>query len=492
MSRFIASADVSLGAKIFAEHCTDCHGLSGRGDGKLVKSGQIQAPRDFTNPATVENIPIENWLETIRAGRIEKLMPPWGNSLSTEELAAVAVYTYKLSSGGTETASAQQPVSTEEAVVTTENAPAPEVAETPGVVHGTITNGTAGAVVSGEMTVRLYVLDSSFNQVDLLTQTVSGADVTFNDVPMRPEQNCAMTVLYQDTWFSSDPLPCTPDNPNLELSVTIYDKTSDPSAVEITLLLTQVQRQGSQLFVLQIVSFDNVTDKAYSSATPLDETHYASVGVTLPPGAQAHLTGTEGYTLSLDGRTVMDTVPVLPGQPHTMHVSYFLPFNGSAVIEIPVTYRMNNQAEVMLPPGQFSVSSAQFRSTGTQQFASGQYDDYVAEPVEPGQSLRLELNTNTTVFTGNNNMPLAIGLSLAGIGLMVFSAVLYWSQRRQPVAVPAGAAPSLQSQIDALVQQIGDLDIRHGQGVIKEKSYKQQRTALKKRLSMLMEQSKNS
>jgi mono/diheme cytochrome c family protein len=221
----LADADLSLGARVFAENCTECHGLSGKGDGNLVQSGQVKAPVDFTGPAAIANVSPEDWLAVIRDGRIENLMPPWGNSLAPHELAAVAMYTYSLSSGGF-----VPPVAIEEAV----------------------------------------------------------EEVT-------------------------------------------YEVTSDPAAIEISLLLTEIQRRDGFLFVTQITSFENMSDRVFTDVMSVDGEHHASVRIRLPAGAQAHLTGTESYIVSPDGLTVMATEPVLPGQTYTMHVTYIMPFESRAV-----------------------------------------------------------------------------------------------------------------------------------------------------------------
>ena len=39
--------DISSGARIFQEHCTECHGVSGDGLGELVKSGSVERPLDM-------------------------------------------------------------------------------------------------------------------------------------------------------------------------------------------------------------------------------------------------------------------------------------------------------------------------------------------------------------------------------------------------------------------------------------------------------------
>ncbi len=89
--------DLALGAQLFAEHCTACHGEGGRGDGALVQSGQIATPPlDFTDPTTASGQRPTDWFATITDGRIENLMPPWRDSLSEEARWAVAMYTYTM------------------------------------------------------------------------------------------------------------------------------------------------------------------------------------------------------------------------------------------------------------------------------------------------------------------------------------------------------------------------------------------------------------
>ncbi|HEX2621782.1 MAG TPA: c-type cytochrome, partial [Phototrophicaceae bacterium] len=43
--------DLVNGAAIFAQRCVSCHGVDGRGDGELVKSGQVTDPGNFRDPA---------------------------------------------------------------------------------------------------------------------------------------------------------------------------------------------------------------------------------------------------------------------------------------------------------------------------------------------------------------------------------------------------------------------------------------------------------
>ena len=91
-----APPDVSMGAALFAQHCTACHGTSGGGDGALVVSEQIPQSANFQDPATAGDQTPTQWFSTITNGRIEQMMPPWRDALSEEQRWAVALYTYTL------------------------------------------------------------------------------------------------------------------------------------------------------------------------------------------------------------------------------------------------------------------------------------------------------------------------------------------------------------------------------------------------------------
>jgi mono/diheme cytochrome c family protein len=91
-----AAADRALGARIFAERCTACHGEQGRGDGPSVLSGAIPSIVDLTDPATLGvSIPLD-YFQIISLGRLERYMPPWNGLLSEDDRWAVAMYAYGL------------------------------------------------------------------------------------------------------------------------------------------------------------------------------------------------------------------------------------------------------------------------------------------------------------------------------------------------------------------------------------------------------------
>jgi mono/diheme cytochrome c family protein len=91
--------DLAVGASIFAEHCTKCHGTNGDGNGELIGSGQNQIgvrPPSFRDPATTADLAPLFWYDVITTGNIVKQMPPWKDALTDDQRWAVALYTYTL------------------------------------------------------------------------------------------------------------------------------------------------------------------------------------------------------------------------------------------------------------------------------------------------------------------------------------------------------------------------------------------------------------
>ncbi len=78
-------AVLELGAKLYRSTCAACHGLEGEG-----RIGPSFIDGDWLYGADDENLII-----SIRDGR-PKGMPPWGSSMSAEELGAVASYVRSL------------------------------------------------------------------------------------------------------------------------------------------------------------------------------------------------------------------------------------------------------------------------------------------------------------------------------------------------------------------------------------------------------------
>ncbi len=88
------------GEELYTRYCSVCHGLSGEGDGFNAYSLNPK-PRNFTDSSFVARLDNALVVETITKGGgavgLSAKMPPWGNTLSREDIELVAGQVFRLS-----------------------------------------------------------------------------------------------------------------------------------------------------------------------------------------------------------------------------------------------------------------------------------------------------------------------------------------------------------------------------------------------------------
>jgi mono/diheme cytochrome c family protein len=85
-------ADTSdLGARLYAERCSPCHGDEGRGDGPTAPA-LVPPPRNFRDPALWKDRTTEQLRATVQGGKPGTMMPPFRDVLSDAEIDAVVAY----------------------------------------------------------------------------------------------------------------------------------------------------------------------------------------------------------------------------------------------------------------------------------------------------------------------------------------------------------------------------------------------------------------
>ncbi|HXH48012.1 MAG TPA: DUF5777 family beta-barrel protein [Terriglobia bacterium] len=86
------TGNLQLGAKVFIQNCSICHGKDGKG---IAAAGTP----DFTSPKVQSSLTKETILNTIRRGKRGTLMPAWEGKLSEAEIAAAGSFVKSLGSG---------------------------------------------------------------------------------------------------------------------------------------------------------------------------------------------------------------------------------------------------------------------------------------------------------------------------------------------------------------------------------------------------------
>ncbi len=511
--------DLALGANIFAQHCTRCHGTGGQGDGELVKTGQVPVPLDFTAAATIAGKTPQDYFTIITNGKLDTLMPPWASKLSENERWSVANYVYGLSSGtmpaasATAEAGAAEPLATAEAGAAEPLATAEAGTPATTAIIGQISNGTAGGTVPPGLAVTLHVVDQNFTS-DTTTEGVaddSGAFL-FSDVEMKADMGYAVTVDYNGTTFASEVVPGDPQSHALDLPVSIYEATDDVSVVAIDGFSSQVSVADGELTVIEILSFTNTSDRMYRSTDGA-----TSVSVSAPEGATLTQFSQQSsrYIYSADGKQMTDTLPVVPGQTHIFHLLYTMPYNSAGVtLTRNLNYPLMAGFEVMVDTAGLTITGDNITTLGSATNGNSphgsatSYGNLNALPAGEALVYTVSGEPQTAASTGSTSgagstatvaaqsatpvlayVFITIGaIAVAGAGFLFYKERQLMRSIGTASLASTNAGNANQPRIAALVKEIADLDQSHQEGKIKKAVYEKRRSALKAELMTLMQQ----
>ena len=86
--------------QVFGFYCAQCHGMEGKGDGPNVTADFPVDPRNFTNAEEMEKLSDADIKNVILQGgpvaSKSPMMPPWGKTLSEEQVDALVKHLRKL------------------------------------------------------------------------------------------------------------------------------------------------------------------------------------------------------------------------------------------------------------------------------------------------------------------------------------------------------------------------------------------------------------
>ena len=522
-----APAGLASGARIFAARCSSCHGSSGAGDGELALSGAIPAPGDFTQPEAARGQSLQQWLTTIRDGRIEALMPPWRDALTTAELRDVALYSYTLHYSSELVARGQSVLAaacadgcagleamgdlreqamldalSDEALraalpdaLAAEDAWAaaawlrardlrgleqlgrPVAVREPvfGDVSGRISNGTADAAVPHGL--KVVLLEFGTGQAPAVRETLSAADGSyrFTDVLLEPGRSFSVLVEHGGRRFPSARLGADPARAQLDLPVTIYEIGADAGAISISALVQQISVVDNALQIVQVARYRNDSDRVFSSAQEVAPGQFASLALPLPEGARDLTLPDESgrYVIEESSGAVTDTLPVYPGTEHLVQLAWRQPWDGKDIsLDAPLAQALDGEVRLLLPPT-LTLADADFVSIGSQQVGAALFDGYGAQlRLEADGSLRYTLRAQQPTLPPGviSGEMLALGAALT-VGAIAALLILH---RGRSIA---------DKQRDSLARQIAELDAAHERGAINHDLYRRQRAALQLRLT---------
>ncbi len=485
---------IALGEQIWTAECADCHGESGRGDGP--KAAEINRPiGNLTEQSEIITLSDSVLFNIISEG-VGENMPSFADTLTDAERQAVVAYARTLTVANADViGQAIQPATTPEPETTADaNADAVQ-----GTVSGIVTNGTAGSIVPAELPVNLVVSNAG----NLVTQQQINVSVdgsyTFGDVPIIAGADYVVATVYRDRLFTSPFVIGDTTATAMDLPLNIYELTEDPAVITMSGIVAQVSAVGDTLEVREVIRFKNNSDRVFTSSNDLGNNQFASLVIALPPGSQiVSFDDPNRYVISEQDFSFIDSAPVYPGEDHLAVVVYILPYDGNAaLIEQPLNYPLDGQVRLLMYPETVTVKSDQLPSIGPQTLGDKTYAGFgTTLQLVAGDVIGYEISgatapgatgiSATSAVTGSGILPIL--LLIVGGTAVLSGLLLFFRNRRSPIPSPSVA--NSQRLIDALVQQIAEIDEAHSAGQLNHDLWQRQRAQLKARLAELLGEEK--
>ncbi len=445
------SAQVEMGQAVYAANCASCHGA----DGKGTATGP-----NLTDFAATSKVSQAAWAQVVAAGKGN--MPAFGSKLSDAEQTAALEYVRSLSFGGP-MFRGSLPKGT-------------------GVISGTVVNGTTGAKMPN-LDVELAI----FDQTSMLEQRTAKTDdagfFRFADMPTDTGLQFAGRVEYpQGIPNGSDFVAFEPGKSELNLPISVFDTTTDPSGVRAERVHFILDFNSGQAEIAELLVFSLDGKQSYVGDGS------GVLRFTLPAGAQAlEIDGdTQDGRFQVTADGFVDRLPLQPGQSvRQVLYRYSLPYSGDNLnFTRTLPYAAANVNALVTDVGQ-QVASDQLANQGVRQTQQGNFFNLVGQNVPAGQPISIRLSklssaagAEAAAASGGatvNRILLWALIGLAAAGAVALVALPIARQRTAPVA--AGY-----STRDELVDALARLDMAYEAGELSEAAYRDQRLLLKAQL----------
>lgn len=549
--------DPAAGAEIFAQHCIKCHGPTGKGDGELaaqltgrppdftdpatlrnrapheiftaVTQGRLEKTMPpFGNALTAE----QRWdvvahLYTLAEPPAETTEALFAAqcaechvSRSASDLSALpffATHTEQdifdaITSGladGSHTFAALSEAerwALAQLVQALAYAPSaiaqPGPTPTPGVAHsvtegmgvsGTVTNGTADAVVPDDVPVEVFVFDSA-SLVGTYTATTRNGQYAVTGLATQPEHALAASIEYLGVTYVSRIVRVAEGQTHFDLPIEIFETTTDPAGLRIArwhvILAAPEAGAGAGAETVQVAElliFSNTSDRvlvASGAGAP-------TLDIPLPEGArnlqfeqnsnlyQATATGF-GYTGAL-----------LPGaETLQMIFAFDMPLAGQISFVQPIRYPVDG-VNVLAPQTGLRVTARNLTGPQTADVQGTPYLAYNGANLSANDSLTLTLAPSGSTAQIFDNATARVWGGLALITVSVATIWLSWRElskrQRRRTVVHIDPAQRRATLIDALAR----LDDDFANGQLAEPDYQRRRAKLKAEALALTQQPDN-
>jgi len=480
---------VSQGEELFVENCADC-------------------PTDFFSDQQEMATLSPDELASMLAKGGEGLSA-LGESLSEDELDAVAAYLRTLtldasslasepaSATGTESEPAQEPSAAGTPTGGEQNEVTPEAASAApltGPVSGTLVNGSGGEIPAGA-SITLHGFDHASNSSGMpeevvaeTTTTDTDGNFTFENIELSDRRIFLVEASYKDIVFQSDLVVNDAGSSELLIpDIKVYDSTTDSGGLVVEQLhisFDMAVEGGVQVFELFTIS--NLSDKAFVFATDGSSLPF----MPLPEGALD-----VGLELSQDSAPLLPTeggdFAIPPSQDFYSIIAFFsMPYDRS--LEIQQTLELPVSSALVIVPEGIKLKSDLLTDEGLQQTDQGvNIQMYSGTSLTVGTPLEIALSGQVSApgaAAVDNRQMLLIGAGAFGVVLILAGAWMFLRDRDkeeeedfEDVEEEDDEFETAEEVMDAIIA----LDDLHRAKKIPDEAYQLRREELKTRLKEL-------
>ncbi len=259
-----------------------------------------------------------------------------------------------------------------------------------GTIRGTVTNGSPGGDLPGDLEITLSGFDGEQEAYTQSSSVAADGGYAFSDVPVVAGRVYGVTVGYKDVLYFSDGAHLTGDLAPLDMPVTVFETTTDPAALTIERLHVLFDFSAAdQVQVIELWVVSNAGDRTVVAAPSR-----GTLEVSLPEGATdlGFEDGSIGdrYILTADG--FGDTQPVVPGSGTSQFIfSYRLPYDGKITFRQPSTQPIQ-AVVVLLPQNGVTAEGGGLQDQGQLQMGGQGVHSYAGGAIAAGQALEFELS----------------------------------------------------------------------------------------------------
>ena len=361
-----------------------------------------------------------------------------------------------------------------------------------GAIEGQVVNGTAEGSSVANLEVTLFSMTNDTASAPHVTvQTDSTGHYSFSDVDADSANTYVVGLTFHDADYYSDVQSFSDNETVKTVDLTVYDSTTDDSAISIVNAHTVVFAEDDGLTIQEVYTFANMSDRTYvGSDNGTRSGERETLHFSLPPGFSDLQMGGDLASSGIVATDAgfADTVPVQPGAVQAYYSYRVTPTDGVYVYPRAVDYATVRYS-VLVQGENASIKSDKLTSSGTTDMSGAVFTGATGTDLAKGTTFTIEFSGFSAGGSGGSSTSsyVWIGLGVVLLAAAVVGAVL--SRRKRSSLSPAVVDGADENE---LLSELARLDDDFETGRIDESSYQRDRSAVKAELLDLMSRSKGA